>query len=153
MEQKSGHYGRLGLMVLLSFVTMYVLMYAMVDRFDHVFMNINKAYMAALMTAPMVAIELALMGSMYPSKKLNAALIVASVAGVVIFWLLIRAQGAVAEGQFLRSMIPHHSSAILMCREASLSDPGVEDLCRRIIANQEAEIAEMKEKLAKLAAR
>jgi hypothetical protein len=120
MEQKSGHYGRLGLMVLLSFVAMYVLMYAMVDRLDHVFMNINKAYMAALMTAPMVAIELVLMGSMYPRRK---------------------------------PMIPHHSSAILMCREASLSDPGIVDLCRRIIANQESEIAEMKEKLGKLAAR
>lgn len=153
MEQKSGHYDRLGLMVLLSFVAMYVLMYAMVDRLDHVFMNINKVYMAALMTAPMVAIELVLMGSMYSSRKLNAALIVASVAGVVLFWVLIRGQGAVADGQFLRSMIPHHSSAILMCREASLSDPGIEDLCRRIIANQESEIGEMKEKLGKLAGR
>lgn len=46
-------------------------------------------------------------------------------------------------------MIPHHAGAILMCREAPVADPGVRDPCRRIVASQEAEIREMKEKLAK----
>mgnify|MGYP000389072385 CR=1 FL=1 len=41
----------------------------------------------------------------------------------------------------------------LGCQEASLSDPVVKDLCRRIIASQESQIAEMKEGLGKLAAR
>ena len=153
MEHKSGPYGRLGLMVLLSFVAMYVLMYAMVDRFANVFNSINQAYMAALMAAPMLVIELALMGSMYPNKKLNAALMVAGVAALALLWMLIRVQGAVGDWQFLRSMIPHHAGAILMCQEASLADPGVADLCRRIVRNQEEEIAEMKERLGKLAAR
>jgi hypothetical protein len=38
----------------LSFISMYVLMYAMVDRFANVYPNFNQFYMAGLMTAPMV---------------------------------------------------------------------------------------------------
>lgn len=148
MEHESGHYGRLGLM-LLFFIAMYVLMYAMVDRLANVHHSANQAYMAA----PMLAIELGLMGSMYPSRKLNAVLLVASLAALALFWALIRTQAAVGDRQLLRSMIPHHGRAILMCQEASLSDPGVKDLCRRIIASQESQIAEMKEGLGKLAAR
>lgn len=68
MESKSGHYGRLALMAALSFASMYVLMYAMVDSIGNVYMSFNQAYMAALMTAPMVAIELALMGSVFPAS-------------------------------------------------------------------------------------
>jgi uncharacterized protein (DUF305 family) len=33
-------------------------------------------------------------------------------------------------------MIPHHSGAILMCREASLSDPELVDLCGEIVVDQ-----------------
>lgn len=145
-----GHYRRLGLMVLLSFVAMYALMYAMVDRPGNVFNNVNQAYMAALMAAPMLVIELALMRSMYPDRRLNAVLVVAGAAVAALSWALVREQAAVGDRQFLRSMIPHHAGAILMCRESPISDPGVKDLCRRIVASQEAEIREMKEKLAKL---
>lgn len=150
MESKTGHYRRLGLMVLLSFVAMYALMFAMVDRPGNVQMNVNQAYMAALMAAPMLVIELALMGSMYPNKRLNAALVLAGLVILATAWALIRDQSAIGDRQFLRSMIPHHAGAILMCRESAIADPGVKDLCRRILANQEAEIREMKEKLARL---
>jgi hypothetical protein len=40
----------------------------MVDRFANVYPNLNQFYMAGLMAAPMVLIELALMGHMYPNK-------------------------------------------------------------------------------------
>src|SRR5438094_8837692 len=43
----------------------HILMYAMVNRFANVYSNLNQFYMAGLMTAPVVVIELALMGSMY----------------------------------------------------------------------------------------
>jgi uncharacterized protein (DUF305 family) len=102
-----------------------------------------------LMAAPMIIIELILMGSMYENKKLNAIIMAASVAALVLFWVLIRAQTAVSDRQFLKSMIPHHAGAILMCNEAPLSEPGVKDLCSRILASQDAEIREMKEMLRK----
>jgi hypothetical protein len=54
------HYARLAAMAALMFVAMFILMYAMVDRLDNVDPNLNQFYMAGLMTAPMVLIELAL---------------------------------------------------------------------------------------------
>ena len=57
-------HARLAAMTVLSFSSMYVLMYAMVDKFANVYPNLNQTYMAGLMTAPMVIIEILLMGSM-----------------------------------------------------------------------------------------
>ncbi len=51
-------------MGVLSFASMYILMYAMVDTFENVFSNLNQLYMAGLMMAPMIVIELFVMGSM-----------------------------------------------------------------------------------------
>ncbi len=144
-----GHYGRLVLMTVLSFMAMYILMYAMVDRLGNVFISVNQFYMAALMTAPMVVLELLLMGSMYTDKKLNAILIGIGVIALLVFWTLIRQQAAVGDRQFLRSMIPHHAGAILMCEEARLREPEVLQLCEGIVSSQQSEIAKMKSMLAK----
>lgn len=51
---------------------------------------------------------------------------------------------------FLRSMIPHHSGAILMCAKAPLRDAEIQRLCKTIIAGQADEIRQMKDKLAAL---
>lgn len=48
----------------------------------------------------------------------------------------------IGDTQFLRSMIPHHSGAILMCQEASL-DPQLIALCKQIVTSQQEEIATM----------
>ena len=61
----------------------------------------------------------------------------------------LRKQTAIGDDQFLRSMIPHHAGAILMCEEAPVSDPAVRELCRSIIASQQSEIAQMKAMLAR----
>lgn len=110
---KNGHYGRLGLMVAASFVAMYVLMYAMVDRFDNVFNNFNQIYLAGLMASSMVPIRLALMSAMYPSRKKRDRAD-SQVVALMACWLMIRNQAAVGVQQFLRSMIPHHGAAVLM---------------------------------------
>lgn len=147
------HYGRLLLMVGLSFVSMFILMYAMVDAFENVFVSVNQFYMAGLMTAPMVIIEMALMGGMYPQKKLNVAIIAVSAIALAGFWMLIRTQAAVSDKQFLRSMIPHHAGAILMCDESSITDPEIRALCESIKSGQQSEIAQMKRKLEDLEAK
>jgi uncharacterized protein (DUF305 family) len=54
----------------------------------------------------------------------------------------------VSDRQFLRAMIPHHSAAIQMCNESSLTEPRVLKLCEGIVASQQREIAEMKALLA-----
>ncbi len=140
-------YPRLALMAALSFVAMFVLMYAMVDRLSNVYPSLNQAYMAALMPAPMVAIEIVLMSSMYPSKRTNR-LILAGSAFVLLgaFWA-IRDQAAIGDDEFLRSMIPHHSDAILMCQQASISDAEIRRLCADIVSSQRQEIETMKQML------
>ena len=145
---KQGHYGRLMAMVALSFVAMYILMYAMVNRFENVFNNVNQAYMAGLMAAPMLLIELALMRSMYPDKRRNTWFAIGAVLFMAICWFGIRQQLAVTDQQFLRSMIPHHAGAILMCEQAKLQDPKIQALCQEITASQRSEIAQMKALLA-----
>ena len=144
------HYVRLAVMTVLMFVAMFVLMYAMVDRFDNVFPNLNQFYMAGLMTAPMVLIELALMWSMYKSRAANAAIAVLSVIALAVFWFGIRQQVAIADEQFLKSMIPHHAGAVLMCGQAPVEDEEVKSLCQNIIRSQQSEIDQMKAILARL---
>ena len=139
----SQHYRRLIAMAVLSFAAMYGLMYAMVDRFANIHPSISQAYMAGLMTAPMIVIELLLMSMMYRNRRWNAAILAASAILGVACFAGIRQQTFIGDGDFLRSMIPHHAAAILMCREASLTDPRLRELCRDITAGQQAEIDQM----------
>ena len=141
------HYKKLMVMVVLSFMSMYMLMYAMVNTFANVIPNVNQFYMAGLMTVPMIFIEMALMGSMYMDKKLNTIIIGVSSILLIAFFVFIRQQSAVSDKQFLKSMIPHHASAILMCEKANLQDPEIKDMCQSIISGQQAEIDQMKAKL------
>jgi uncharacterized protein (DUF305 family) len=144
----SRHYTYLAIMTALMFIAMYILMYAMVDRFENVFSNINQ--LAGLMTAPMVLIELAIMRAMYENRMANIVIIVASVIALVGFWVGIRQQIAVTDEQFLKSMIPHHAGALLMCGKAPLQDSEIQSLCREIIRGQQSEIEQMKAILSRL---
>ena len=149
-RHEQGHpYRGLALMTILSFACMYALMYAMVDAWPNVYGNVNQAYMAALMSAPMVIIMLLVMRSMYRNERWNAIIHSASLVLGILCFLLIRQQTAIGNRQFLRSMIPHHAGAILMCSEARLTDPAIEALCREITSSQRDEIAQMKALLAR----
>lgn len=144
------HYGRFLIMIVLHFIAMYIFMYAMVNVFDNVFNSLNQVYMAALMTASMVLIELPLMSSMYKSKKLNMIILAAGAIVLIGSWFGIRQQAAIGDRQFLRSMIPHHAGAILMCQQASIQDQEIRTLCNNIISGQQAEIDQMKTILSRL---
>jgi uncharacterized protein (DUF305 family) len=141
------HYGRLLVMTVLSFVAMYVLMYAMVNAFENAYMNLNQVYMAGLMAAAMVIIEVALMSGMYHNTRLNGTIILASVIALAGFWVMIRQQTGISDRQFLRSMIPHHASALLMCTKAPIHDAEIKSLCEGILASQQAEINQMTARL------
>ncbi|MFX1705692.1 DUF305 domain-containing protein [Chitinophaga sp. CC14] len=143
-------YRKLLLMAILSFISMYILMYSMVDKLSNVVPNVNQFYMAGLMSSPMIIIELILMRSMYMNKNLNTLIISISGVALVLFFVLIRQQAAVADKQFLKSMIPHHAAAILMAKQASITDPEIKELCKTIITSQQAEINQMKAKLKEL---
>lgn len=143
------HYLMLGINLLLSALIMYLGMFAMIWSWGEFVQNINFFYMALIMWAPMSAVMLWTMRSMYPSKGLNLALYALFVVVFTLSLLGMREQLAVGDRQFLRSMIPHHSGAILMCERSALSDPEIQTLCGGIVRSQAEEIAQMKAILAR----
>lgn len=149
-KHHTGPYKSLIWMGLIHVPIMYVIMFAMVDTWGDVFQNINTFYMALMMAAPMLAFMPFMMKDMYPDKKKN--LYVAFGALVILLGAFagIRFQTAVADSQFIRSMIPHHSGAILMCREAKISDPELKTLCNNISEGQRKEIEQMNKILERL---
>lgn len=133
-------YGRLAIMFVLHVIAMYLLMYAMVQSGADIFPNYNQLYMAVLMASPMLLFELYFMRSMYPMKDVNMVLTFAGVMVLIGSFLLIRSQTAIGDEQLLKSMIPHHSGAIVMCREANIQDEQIKELCGNIMQSQQAEI-------------
>lgn len=144
METHTHPYRMLALNLGLSAIIMYLVMFAMIDGWGDFYNNLNMAYMALMMVAPMATLMLLTMGSMYPNRKLNAVWNVAFAGLFVAAFALTRLQAPIGDVQFLRSMIPHHSGAILMCREASITDPEIVALCGRIEQSQRSEIDQMR---------
>ncbi|WP_426265252.1 DUF305 domain-containing protein [Sphingomonas sp. PWP1-2] len=142
-------YASLALQTLVGGAIMYLVMFVMIDGLGSFYNNLNMFYMTLMMVAPMVVLMVLAMRHMFPSRAVNAALLAGSVAIFLGCFTLIRTQTTIGDSEFLRSMIPHHSGAILMCREASLSDPEVKTLCDGIIRSQRQEIDQMKAILAR----
>ena len=136
-------YLKLAIAVSVNGVIMFVLTYALIDTTDHFYPNINRAFMAFTMVAPMVIVMLIVMRSMYTSPVANIALVAVFVIGFAVVFAAMRTQTLVGDVQFLRSMIPHHSSAIVMCERAAIRDTDIIDLCGRIVKAQKEEIAQM----------
>lgn len=147
MKSESGMqpYIRLLIALLISYCVMVIIMFSRVNIFANVFLSLNQIYMAGLMVAPMLIIMLMVMSTMYPNKSFNRVLLAIGVALIILFWTLLRSQAGVGNQQFLRSMIPHHAAAILVCDQASITDARIQELCQEIVATQEREIRIMKE--------
>src|SRR5215216_6986098 len=79
----------------LSFLSMYILMYAMVNTIADVFNNFNQVYMVGLMTALMILIELLVMRTIYPDQRRNAFTIAVSVIALLGSFFLIRQQAEI----------------------------------------------------------
>jgi uncharacterized protein (DUF305 family) len=137
--------------MVLSLIVMYLAMFSMIDGWKDFRNNLNTLYMALTMVAPMGILMLATMGGMYPERRLNLALY----AGFALIFMAAfagtRSQTLIGDRQFIESMIPHHSGAILMCREAALADRELIELCRGISEGQRKEIDQMEAIRARLA--
>jgi len=148
-SEMKGSYLKFALMMAISFVIMYVVMYLNVDKFDHVYLSVTRLYMTLLMVAPMALLMMAFMGGMYQNKKLNMSIIAAGVIVFITVLIFLRTQTFIGDRQYMKAMIPHHSSAILTSQEADLQDPEVQKLAKDIIEAQEREITLMKQFLDK----
>lgn len=129
--------------MILGLVVMYVVMFSMIDGLSDFRNNLNMFYMAVTMWAPMGIFMLATMPSMFPNRALNLGLyVIFALLTVGSFWAT-RSQVLIDDRQFIESMIPHHSGAILMCREATLADPELKTLCEAITKAQREEMERM----------
>jgi uncharacterized protein (DUF305 family) len=106
--------------------------------------------MVLLMVCPMALIMIFFMKEMYQDKKLNRIIIVASVFIFLIALILFRTQTLISDEQYLKSMITHHSSAILSSKNTKIDDAEIQILSEKIIETQEKEIAQMKNILERL---
>ncbi|MBB3462756.1 DUF305 domain-containing protein [Rhizobium sp. BK377] len=136
-------YAMFALNMILSLIVMYFVMFSMIDVRSDFRNNFNMFYMALTMVAPMGIIMLATMAGMYGNKRLNIGIHVALAVLFVAAFAGTRAQALIGDRQFIASMVPHHSGAILMCREASLNDPELVTLCSEISRGQRQEIEQM----------
>jgi hypothetical protein len=123
---------------------MYVVMFTMIYSLGEFIQNINFFYMAIMMATPMTVMMPLMMKSMYPDPKLNLIVYAGCALLFVLAFIGIRTQALVGDSQFLRSMIPHHSGAILMCEQAKIRDAEIKSLCDGIIKSQAEEIDQMK---------
>jgi hypothetical protein len=143
------HYRMLAINLTISLVIMYVAMFAMIWSAGEFIQNLNFFYMALVMWAPMGAVMLLTMKPMYQDARTNMFLYAMFVLLFVLSFAGIRAQALVGDREFLRSMIPHHSGAVLMCERAKVRDPEIVSLCGQIIQSQTQEIEQMKAILAR----
>ena len=146
----TSHYRMLALNLAISVLIMYLVMFSMIDGVADFYHNLNTFYMALMMVAPMAILMVAMMGSMYPNRRLNLAIYAGFAVLFVLACAAVRWQAGIGDRQFIRSMIPHHSGAILMCREASLRDSELRSLCASISTGQRAEIEQMERIAARL---
>lgn len=144
------HYPKFMGMLGISFLIMYAVMFLNVNSVDHVYLSLTRAYMSLLMVSAMALLMLGMMGKMYPDKRMNTGIIVGSISVFIATLSLLRTQTFVGDSQWMRAMIPHHSSAILTSKNATITDPEAKKLSVDIIRAQEEEIAQMKRILARL---
>ena len=147
-QMERHHYKMLALNLMVSLVIMYLVMFTMIWSFSEFFNNLNMLYMTLMMVTPMGVLMLLMMGSMYRNRRWNVVLYATFAVVFALSFYAMRDQSLVGDRQFLRSMIPHHSGAVLMCQRASIKDQELRELCADIIASQTQEIEQMERMLA-----
>lgn len=143
-------YLKFAIMMATSFVIMYAVMYLNVDVFDHIYLAPTRTYMTLLMIAPMAFTMLLFMWGMYEKKAWNYGILAVAVLTFGLCYAGLRQQTLVSDVQWMKAMIPHHSSAIMVSQSAHLEDPEAIKLAEEIIEAQEREIAQMKKMIYRL---
>lgn len=143
-------YKKLTLTLATSFILMYIAMFLNMDKLEHYHTSATRIYMTILMVAPMAVVMLVMMRDMYPNKKINAGIIIVSTVVFLVSLTALRTQTPIGDVQYMKAMIPHHSSAIMTSNNADIKDPEVKKLSEHIIQSQEEEIAQMEAILSRL---
>ena len=143
-NQKSSPYIKFLFMMLVSFMMMYGIMFLNVAEIDHILLSTPRTYMSLLMVAPMAISMMLFMWGMYENKRLNTVIILGAAIVFIVVLTALRTQTPIKDVQYMKAMIPHHSSAIMVSENATFEDPETAELAKQIIEAQEREIAQMK---------
>lgn len=137
-------WGRFALMIGVSTLIMFFLMYQLVYSWDHALFSLTRLVSSLVMACVMTAVMLAFMWKMYRPNAAKIAVLAGAVIGGLVLLSVNRSQLLIGDVDFMKSMIPHHSIAINNARNADLRDPRVRYLADRITRDQVKEITEMK---------
>lgn len=137
-------YTRFFVMIILSTVLMFIMMYFNTYEIDHVFFSRTRAFMALYMGAGMAFVMLLFMQNMYPNPKMNRFIFIGSILIFIFGIYMVRSQTTIHDKAWMKAMIPHHSIAILTSSRAHLDDVRVQALASGIVKTQMREIGEMK---------
>src|SRR5437764_12811915 len=116
-------YMMFALNMIVSTVIMSLVMFEMIRVWGEFIQNINFFYMALTMAMPLGVLMLLMMGSMYADKRVNLILYVVLALVFILPFPAVRTQALVRDRQVARSMIPHHSGAMLRSRGDCLRAP------------------------------
>lgn len=137
------------LMLVFSFVAGYIFsMQLLAYKYSDVTTNLNKIYMALIMSSSMGIFGAAYMlFNHYTNEDLYLLMFFIIITGLIV--VSIREQYGVDKDQFLLSMIEHHSAALTMAQKIKpkTDDQQVKKLADNIIESQTAEIIQMKQML------
>jgi hypothetical protein len=150
MHTKKNPYIKFAIIMAVSFVIMYSVMFLNVETFSHIFNSITRFYMTTLMIATMAITMLLFMWKMYPNRKINFGIIAFAAVSFFGTLYLLRTQTFITDIQYMKAMIPHHSSAIMTSSNVDFKDPELKKLAEDIIIAQEKEINQMKEMINRL---
>lgn len=136
-------YRNLILMIVVSSILMYCLMYLNTYQLSHVWFSQTRLFMTFIMAGSMALVMLFFMRHMYKDRTANVAIVFGSFALMGLGLWLVRSQATVGDVGWMKAMIPHHSIAILTSERANIVDPRVRKLADEIIEAQRREIGEM----------
>jgi uncharacterized protein (DUF305 family) len=143
-------YIRFGLMIAVSTLVMFVLMYFNTYEFAHLRFSETRTWMALVMGAAMAIVMLGFMWSMYENRALNLAIVAGAALCFAVALFVVRSQATVDDIDYMKAMIPHHSIAVMTSERARIHDPRVRKLADQILQTQIREIAEMEGLIADL---
>lgn len=139
------HYLRFGATLAISLLTMWLLSQSMIEQLSHFQPTLANFYITLLMVSSMGIVMLVAMWKMFENRRLNFVLLGVFVVVFIGAFVFGRTATFIGNELFLHSMIPHHSRAILLCQNASLSDAEIITLCEQIIETQREEIRQMEQ--------
>ena len=146
-------YKKFSLMILVSALLMFGLMYLNTYKLSHVWFSQTRLFMTMIMAGSMALVMFFFMRGMYKKRIANVVIVCVGVALIGGGIALVRSQATVSDVAWMKAMIPHHSIAILTSERAAIRDPRVRELADSIIATQRQEITQMEALIADLQSR